>query len=195
MALDALEALRRERGVRDRRAQLAHVQMIDPADVPRFAQTGTIASVQAVWAAIQPELLTMYEGLLGAGARMSRQYVLGDLQRSGAMLSGGSDWPVSTQNPLVAIETAMRRAEPGNPAAEPWLPEQRVDLAAMMQAYVHNSAYSLRFDDVAGQIVSGRPASFAVLNADLRHVEPHRIAEVDPVLTVFEGEPVYGTLD
>jgi predicted amidohydrolase YtcJ len=195
MALDALEALRRERGVRDRRAQLAHVQMIDPADVPRFAQTGAIASVQAVWAAIQPELLAMYEGLLGAGARMSRQYVLGDLQRSGAMLSGGSDWPVSTQNPLVAIETAIRRAEPGNPAAESWLPEQCVDLASMMQAYVHNSAYSLRFDRVAGQIAPGRPASLTVLDADLRDVAPHRIAEVDPVMTVFEGETVYGSLD
>ena len=194
MALDALEALNRERGRRDRRAQLAHVQLIDPQDVPRFAQTGAIASIQAVWASVAPDLRAQYMQLLGE-KRMSCQYVFGDLQRQGAMLSGGSDWPVSTQNPLVAMETALRRARPGDLDDTPFLPEQSVDLATMMQAYTHNSAYSLRLDDRAGQLTTGRPASIAILNGDIRDLAPHRIAQVATVMTLFEGQTVYGHLD
>jgi predicted amidohydrolase YtcJ len=194
MALDALEALNRERGHRDRRAQLAHVQMIDPADVPRFAQTGAIASIQAVWADVAPDLAAIYERLLGA-ERMARQYAFGDLVRAGARVSGGSDWPVSTQNPLVAIEHAMRRARTGDPQANAFLPEQRVDLSTMLQAYTHHSAYSLRMDSCAGALEPGRPASFAVLERDLRACEPHETGTVENLLTVFEGEAVYGALD
>jgi len=194
MALDALEALNDERGQRDRRAQLAHVQLIDAQDIPRFSQTGAIASIQAVWGSIAPDLLALYTQLLGE-ERMSRQYAFGDLHRHGALLSGGSDWPVSTQNPLVAMETALRRARPGDIADVPFLLEQSVGLATMMQAYTHNSAYSLRFDDRAGQLSAGRPASLAVLSGDLRDVAPHRIVEIETMMTLFEGETVYGNLD
>ncbi|MFM0303335.1 amidohydrolase [Paraburkholderia sediminicola] len=194
MALDALEALNHERGRRDRRAQLAHVQLIDPQDVPRFAEIGAIASIQAVWGSVAPDLQDLYTQLLGE-RRMSRHYAFGDLQRNGAMLSGGSDWPVSTQNPLVAIETALRRARPGDIDDTPFLADQSVDLATMMQAYTHNSAYSLRFDDQAGQLSVGRPASLAVLSDDVREVASHRIAEVATTMTLFEGETVYGKLD
>lgn len=194
MALDALEALNEERGHRDRRAQLAHVQLIDPQDIPRFAQTGAIASIQAVWGSIAPELRELYTQLLGE-QRMSRHYAFGDLQRHGAMLSGGSDWPVSTQNPLVAIETALRRARPGDIADSPFLAEQSVDIATMLRAYTHNSAYSLRFDDRAGQLSAGRSASLAVLSDDIREVAPHRIAEVTTAMTLFEGEAVHGQLN
>jgi predicted amidohydrolase YtcJ len=194
MALDALEALNRKRGHRDRRAQLAHVQMIDPADVPRFAQTGAIASIQAVWADVAPDLAAIYERLLGT-ERMARQYAFGDLVRAGARVSGGSDWPVSTQNPLVAIEHAMRRARTGDAKASAFLPEQRVDLSTMLQAYTHHSAYSLRMDSCAGALEPGRPASFAVLKRDLRACEAHETGAVENLLTVFEGEAVYGALD
>jgi len=193
MALDVLEALKRERGATGRRAQLAHVQMIASDDIPRFAQTDAIASIQAVWADVAPELKELYTQLLG-DERMRRQYAFGDLHRSGAMLSGGSDWPVSTQNPLVAIETAIRRATPGDADAKPFLPEQCIDLATMMQAYTHNSAFSLRFDDQAGCIEVGRPASLVVLSADPREVAPHQIAAIDTLMTMFEGEIVYGEI-
>ncbi|WP_321813936.1 MULTISPECIES: amidohydrolase [unclassified Paraburkholderia] len=194
MALDVLEALNRERGRRDRRAQLAHVQMIDPADAPRFAQTGAIASIQALWADVAPDLASLYERLLGT-ERMARQYAFGDLVGAGAMVSGGSDWPVSTQNPLVAIEHAMRRARTGDAQATPFLPEQCVDLATMLRAYTHNSAYSLRMDECAGMLAPGRAASFAVLERDLRACEAHETGAVENQLTVFEGEAVYGALD
>ncbi|CAE6848310.1 amidohydrolase [Paraburkholderia domus] len=194
MALDALDALKRERPSRDRRPQLAHVQMIDEADVARFAQVGAIASVQGVWADISPDLLGLYRQRLG-DARIARQYVFGDLVRAGARLSGGSDWSVSTQNPMVAMEHAVRRARAGQPDAPVFLPEQRVSLDVMMQAYTHHSAFSLRFDDQAGHIAPGRLASLAVLSHDLRAVESHRLAEVDVELTLFEGEAVYGGLD
>ncbi|MGF6600632.1 putative amidohydrolase YtcJ [Paraburkholderia sp. GAS448] len=64
-----------------------------------------------------------------------------------------------------------------------------------MQAYTHHSAFSLRFDDQAGHIAPGRPASLAVLSHDLRAVESHRLAEVDVAMTLFEGEAAYGGLD
>jgi predicted amidohydrolase YtcJ len=194
MALDVLDALQRERGPRDRRAQLAHVQMIDAADAPRFAQTGAIASIQTVWADVPREQHALFTQLVGA-ERMNRMYAFGDLHRSGAMLSGGSDWPVSTQNPFVAIETAIRRAAPGDTRGAAFLPEQSVDLATMMQAYTHNSAFSLRFDDQAGYLAAGRPASLAILSDDPRDVEPARISKIETLMTLFEGEAVYGSLD
>lgn len=189
----ALDALKRERPARDRRPQLAHVQVIDQADVARFAQVGAIASIQAVWADVPLPQQQAYRQLFG-DARMARQYAFRDLADAGARLSGGSDWPVSTQNPMVAIEHAVRRARAGDADAPVFLPEQRLDLDTMMQAYTHHSAFSLRFDDEAGEIVVGRPASLAVLSNDVRTVEPHRLASVDIALTLFEGEAVYGGL-
>jgi predicted amidohydrolase YtcJ len=194
MALDALEALHRERPRHDRRPQLAHVQMIDAGDVARFAQLGAIASIQAVWADVSPELQALYQQRVGA-ARLARQYVFGDLAKAGAMLSGGSDWPVSTQNPMVAIEHAVRRASTGRPDAPAFLPEQRLDVATMLHAYTHSSAFSLRVEDRQGEIAAGRPANLAVLSHDLRAVPAHELAEVDVAMTVFEGEAVYGWLD
>ncbi|WP_174388570.1 amidohydrolase [Burkholderia metallica] len=194
MALDVLVALKRERSGRDRRTQLAHVQVIDHADVARFVDVGAIASIQAVWADIPPSLQHLYRDLLG-DARMERQYAFRDLADAGVRLSGGSDWPVSTQNPMVAIEHAVRRARAGDRDSPVFLPDQRLDLNSMMQAYTHHSAFSLRFDDRAGEIGSGRPASLAVLSHDVRNVEVHRLAEVDIALTLFEGEAVYGGLE
>ncbi|MFM0208681.1 amidohydrolase [Paraburkholderia sediminicola] len=194
MALDALAALKCERPDRERRPQLAHVQMIDEADVARFAQVDAIASVQGVWADVSPDLQALYRQRVG-DARTARQYVFGDLVRAGARLSGGSDWPVSTQNPMVAMEHAVRRAHAGQPDAPVFLPEQRVNLDVMMQAYTHHAAFSLRFDDQAGHIAPGRPASLAVLSHNVHAVESHRLAEVEVELTLFEGEAVYGGFD
>jgi predicted amidohydrolase YtcJ len=193
MALDALEALHAARPARDRRPQLAHVQMIDAADVPRFAQLGAIASIQAVWADVAPELQALYRERVGE-ARMARQYAFGDLARAGVRLSGGSDWPVSTQDPLVAIEHGVRRACAGVPDAPVFLPGQRLDLDTMLHAYTHQSAFSLRLDDEAGEIAVGRPANLAVLSHDVGAVKPHQLAEVEVALTLFEGEAVYGGL-
>ncbi|MFP3569692.1 amidohydrolase family protein [Paraburkholderia sp. SIMBA_030] len=89
----------------------------------------------------------------------------------------------------------MRRARAGQPNAPVFLPEQRVNLDVMMQAYTDHSAFSLRFDDRAGHIAPGRPASLAVLSDYLRAVTSHRLAEVAVELTLFEGEAVYGGLD
>ncbi|MEX4002078.1 amidohydrolase [Paraburkholderia sp. EG285A] len=194
MVLDALEALHRERPKQDRRPQLAHVQMIDQADVARFATLGAIASIQAVWADVSPESQALYRRRIG-DARLKRQYVFGDLARAGARLSGGSDWPVSTQNPMVAIEHALRRACAGNASASVFLPEQRVDLPVMLQAYTYGSAFSLRLDDRQGEIAAGRPANLVVLSRDVRAVPPHELSTVDVQLTLFEGEAVYGGLD
>ncbi|RQS07299.1 amidohydrolase [Burkholderia sp. Bp8998] len=194
MTLDVLDALKRERPKSDRRPQLAHVQMIDAADVPRFAQLGAIASIQAVWADFSPEMQALYRHRIG-DERLSRQYAFGDLANTGAMLSGGSDWPVSTQNPMVAIEHAVRRASAGKPDAPVFLPEQRVNLEVMMQAYTHHSAFSLRFDDRQGEIAVGRPANLAILSHDVRARQPHCLADVDVDLTLFEGEAVHGGLD
>ncbi|CAM2188377.1 Amidohydrolase [Paraburkholderia sacchari] len=193
MVLDVLEALHRERPRADRRPQLAHVQMIDSADVARFAQLGAIASIQAVWADASAEMQALYLRRIGA-KRLARQYVFGDLARSGATLSGGSDWPVSTQNPLVAIEHAVRRASAGDADAPVFMPEQRVDLATMLHAYTQGSAFSLRMDDRQGEIAAGRPANLAILSQDLRAVRPHELAGVDVEMTLFGGDAVYGDL-
>ncbi|SDI55391.1 amidohydrolase [Paraburkholderia phenazinium] len=193
MALDAIEHVIRVNGVRDRRPQLAHVQLIHPDDVIRFRRLGAIANIQATWSGVPPYLLELYRQLLG-DARMARNYVFRSLQNAGALLSAGSDWPVSTMNPLVAIQSAMTRTPPGVPDSEAWLPLESVELPTMLDAYTRNAAWSLRFDGRAGTLSPGSDASLVILDRDLFAAAPAGIAAAQVQATLFCGRVVHGEL-
>ena len=118
-ALDALEGTEPLH-----RHQVAHLQLVHPADVPRFAELQVAANVQALWACYDDQMVDLTIPFLGEG-RAARQYPFGDLHRAGARLVAGSDWPVSTPNPLEAIHVAVHRmayGEPGRAGSEPFLP-------------------------------------------------------------------------
>ncbi len=137
-ALDAIEAARTANRPgqgehrSDNRHHIAHLQVVHPADVPRFAALDVTANMQGLWAAHEPQMDELTIPFIGP-ERTRRQYVFGDLLRSGARLAAGSDWAVSSANPLRACHVAVNRSLPGatGAQAEPFLPNQRLDLAAI----------------------------------------------------------------
>jgi predicted amidohydrolase YtcJ len=162
-ALDALQAAQTANGASTGRHHLAHLQVVHPEDVARFKQLGAVANIQPLWAAHEPQMDTLAIPVLGAD-RTRRQYPFGDLLRSGAALAAGSDWPVSSADPIAGIHVAVNRALPGSDA-EPFLPEQRLTLAEALTAYTSGTAWVNHRDDT-GTLHPGSLADLVVLDRD-----------------------------
>ncbi|WP_432479008.1 amidohydrolase [Nocardioides sp. GXQ0305] len=177
-----------------RRHHIAHLQLVHPDDVPRFAALGVAANAQALWACHDDQMTDLTIPFLG-GERARWQYPFGGLHRSGARLVMGSDWPVSTPDPLAAIHTAVTRTaygEPGRAGTEPFLPEQAVDLATAFAAYTSGSAWVNHRED-AGVLRPGFVADLAVLDRDPFAGPPEEIGAARVVSTWIDGECVHGT--
>ena len=190
--LDAVAAARSVNGANDHRHHIAHVQVVHPDDVPRFAELAVVANMQALWAAHEPQMDELTIPFLGP-QRSARQYVFGDLVRAGARLAAGSDWAVSSANPMRAIHVAVNRALAGatGPEAEPFLPAQALDLAQAMGAYTIGSAFVNHLDDVTGSVEPGKLADLIVLDRDPFAGPATEIAYTNVLATYVQGEPVY----
>jgi len=187
-SLDAVEAARAANGANDNRHHIAHLQVMHPDDIPRFAALGVTANVQALWAAHEPQMDNLTIPFIGP-QRAARQYLFGDLLRSGARLAGGSDWAVSSANPLRAVQVAVTRTLPGT-GAEPLLPGQSLSLGEALAAYTAGSAYVNHLDET-GAIEVGRLADLVVLDRDPFDGPPDEIASAAVDLTYVGGERVY----
>ncbi len=196
-ALDAIEAARTANGPatagHDTRHHIAHLQVVHPDDIGRFAALGVTANMQALWAAHEPQMDELTIPFIGP-ERTGRQYLFGDLLRSGARLAAGSDWAVSSANPLRAIHVAVNRSLPGatGAQAEPFLPGQALRLAEAMAAYTAGSAYVNYLDHQTGTIEPGKLADVIVLDRDPFAGQPAEIADTTVQATYVEGEQVYG---
>jgi predicted amidohydrolase YtcJ len=187
-ALDAVEAARRANGANDHRHHIAHLQVMHPDDVPRFAALGVTANVQALWAAHEPQMDELTIPFIGP-ERAARQYLFGDLLRSGARLAAGSDWAVSSANPLRAVHVAVNRTLPGT-GAEPLLPAQRLSLGQALAAYTAGSAYVNHLDQT-GAIEEGMLADLVVLDRDPFDGPQDEIAHTGVRFTYVGGQQVY----
>ena len=190
-SLDAIEAALAANGATGHRHHIAHLQVMHRRDIPRFAALGVTANVQALWAAHEPQMDELTIPFIGP-ERAARQYLFGDLLRSGARLAAGSDWAVSSANPLRAIHVAVNRTLPGSAgaAAEPLLPGQSLSLAEALAAYTAGSAYVNHLDET-GAIEVGRLADLVVLDRDPFGGPPDEIADTAVELTYVAGEQVY----
>jgi predicted amidohydrolase YtcJ len=191
-ALDAVEAARTANGPNDQRHHVAHLQVVHPDDVPRFAALGVTANIQALWAAHEPQMDELTIPFIGT-ERAGRQYPFGDLLRSGARLAAGSDWAVSSANPMRAVHVAVNRSLQGarGADAEPFLPGQSLELAEALAAYTIGSAYVNHLDDQTGTIEPGKLADLVVLDRDPFAVPPAEIGTVGVAATYVEGRQVY----
>ncbi|MDP9328525.1 MAG: amidohydrolase [Actinomycetota bacterium] len=187
MALDAVEAARAANGSRDARHHIAHLQVTDPADLPRLRELGIVANMQPYWAQLDRSMRELTLPALGE-ERVSRLYPIGTVARTGAVLAFGSDWPVSTPNPLLEIEVAVTRVSPAARGGEPFQPEERIGLPAALAAFTRGAAYVNR-DDEAGTIAPGMRADLAVLDRNVFDAGPIGDAQVE--LTIASGEVVY----
>jgi hypothetical protein len=120
-------------------------------------------------------------------------YPIGGLARAHAPLAAGSDWPVSSMNPLAAIQVALTRSDPRTSGGAVLGSDQRVDLATMLAAYTIGGARLMKLDGETGSIEVGKSADLVVLDRDLFAIAPEDVAKANVVLTLFEGEPVFGS--
>jgi predicted amidohydrolase YtcJ len=187
-ALDAIEAARAANGFRDTRPHLAHLQVVHPDDLHRFRRLGASANLQPLWAAHEPQMDELTIPFLG-GDLAARQYPFGDLLRSGATLAAGSDWPVSSPDPLQGIHVAVNRRHL-DADTDVFLPEQRLDLGTALTAYTAGSAYVNHLDDT-GALHVGYRADLVVLDRDVFDGPPERIGDARVAFTYVGGALVY----
>ena len=190
MTLDALEAALRANGPKDLRHHVAHLELIDPADIPRFKALGVVANFQSLWAYADPYITELTLPILGP-QRSRWLYPIGSVARTGAVIAGGSDWPVSSANPLEAIQVAVTRRGPDAPAGPAWIPEETVDLPTMIAAYTANGAYLSHEEGLRGAVVPGKLADLIVLDRNLFKIAPWEIHKARVLLTLFEGREVW----
>ncbi|HEX7188667.1 MAG TPA: amidohydrolase [Actinomycetes bacterium] len=170
-ALDAVEHVAAVNGPRDRRPVVAHTQLVDPADLPRFAALGVIANFEPLWTQLDPLQTELTLPRIGA-ARGGRQYPMATLLRSGAALSMGSDWPVSSHRPLDGLPVAVtRRTTAGDPPGG-WVPGERLPPAAALSAYTAGVAYQAFEERAWGSVTLGRRADLVALAGDPFDTDP-----------------------
>jgi predicted amidohydrolase YtcJ len=192
-ALDALAAAQRANGDRGLRHHLAHLQVVHPDDIARFARLSATANIQPLWATHEPQMDELTIPFLGE-RRAGWQYPFRALHTGGSPLCAGSDWPVSSPNPLWGAHVAVNRSLPaiaGGQGGDSFLPEQALGLASILAAYTSGSARVNGLDAVAGSIREGFDADFAIVNADLAHLPAQEICQAMVTQTWIGGQVVY----
>jgi predicted amidohydrolase YtcJ len=197
-ALDAIEAAREANGSAGQRHHLAHLQVVHPDDIPRFAALSATANIQPLWAMHEPQMDELTIPFLGE-RRSNWQYPFGSLLAAGAPLCAGSDWSVSSPDPLAGAHVAVNRsmpAEAGGPAAsgtapDPFLPEQALSAEVIFAAYTSGSARVNGLDGVTGAIRPGLDADLAIVDADLASGPAADICQASVVQTWIRGDVVY----
>ncbi len=190
MSLDAIEAAERANGRRDARHQIIHLELINPLDIPRFRKLGVVANFQGFWAFADPYITQLTEPALGP-ERSRWLYPIGSVFKSGAVIAGGSDWDVSSMNPLDAIQVAVTRRDVEDATSASWIPEEIMDLPSMLAAYTINGAYVSHQEKITGSIEVGKSADLTILDKNLFEIPLSEIHKVKVLSTLLEGKEVY----
>jgi predicted amidohydrolase YtcJ len=199
-ALDAIEAARTANGPSGLRHHIAHLQVVHPDDLDRFAPLDVVANFQPLWACADAQMVELTMPFLGP-ERSALQYPIGSLSSRGALLAFGSDWPVSSPDPLAEMYVAVKRqsppgsgfgTEPGDRSA-PFLPDERIALGEALHAFTLGSAYVNHLEGDTGSIEAGKLADLAVIDRNLFEVDDldGGIVDAHVVMTMVGGEVVY----
>ena len=197
--LDAFEAAQRAVGKSDLRHQISHLQLIHPDDYSRFSELGVVANFQALWALPDEWIMNLNLPVVGM-ERVQRMYPLASLSKAGATIVGGSDWNVSSLNPLEAIEVGLLRQDwtqndrlVGDTTSQidTLNPDERVDLNTMLRAYTADAAWAMQQDKITGSLMPGKRADLIVLSKDLFAIPPQQVSTVFVEQTYMDGNLVY----
>jgi predicted amidohydrolase YtcJ len=190
-ALDAIEVVRTFNGPTTLIHHIAHASYIAPDDIPRFAELGVAADLSPIiW--FPTVFLEAHKAAMGT-ERAQRFWPNRDLKNAGALMAGGSDWPVvPNPDPWHGIEGMVTRRNPAGdfPGAALW-PEQALDLETVIRIYTIDAARAAGLDKVTGSIEVGKSADMIVLDQALFDVPVDRLAETNVEATFFEGRKVY----
>ena len=190
-ALDAVQAARRANGMTDTRPHIAHIQVIHPDDVPRFRELGVVANAQPYWACHEGQMDKLTIPFLGP-ERSTWQYPFRSLRAAGATLAMGSDWSVSTANPLLEMETAVNRVANTFRGRKPvFLPDERIELIDALAAFTAGSAWVNHLEREVGSLEVGKAADLVVLDRDLFDRSAGPIGDARVVGTFIDGAPVF----
>ncbi len=188
---DVLNILERHHAASRRigaRHRIEHVQLLHPADLPRFARLGVVASMQPIHATADRDIADQY---WGTRARWS--YAWQSLAASGATLAFGSDAPVETPDPWRGLYAAVTRRREEEPARASWYAAERLSLEQAIRAYTHGAAFAAGADAWQGTLEAGRVADFIVLDRDPYAVPPEGLLQTQVLATVVNGRARYST--
>jgi len=188
-ALDALEQAEHTNGPEDRRHQVAHDGVVDPADIPRFGKLGVMANFSSIW--FQADDAAAAPTLAALGQERSRwMYPIGSIAKAGGRLTAGSDWPQPSMNPLDYMQYAVTR-QPLDGSKPPLQPDERISLAQAIAASTKDAAWAVREDKLDGTLEVGKAADVVVLDQNLFKMDVMAIHKAHVLLTLLDGEPVY----
>ena len=188
-ALDAVAAARAANGPSDTRPHIAHIQVIHPDDLARFRDLDVAANAQPLWACHEGQMDNLTIPFLGD--RWRWQYPFRSLRAAGAVLAMGSDWSVSSPDPLLEMELAVERVwHESRGQKEPLLPDERIELMDALAAFTAGSAYVNHLDET-GTLEVGKLADLAVLDRDLFDRGAGAIGEARVVGTFVDGAAVH----
>jgi predicted amidohydrolase YtcJ len=176
--------------LRDRRFRIEHAQHLLPADIPRFAALGVVASMQPYHAIDDGRWA---EKAIGA-ARAQTTYAFRSLLDAGATLAFGSDWPVAPAVPLAGIYAALTRCTLDGRHPEGWVPGQKITFEEALAAYTRGGAYAAFDEGELGTLEPGKLADLVLLDRDISRVPPAEIRDAKVLLTVVGGQVVYERL-
>jgi predicted amidohydrolase YtcJ len=189
-ALDAIEYVQASNGTRDRRPVIAHVQLVDEADLDRFAALGVIPNMQPLWAQMDALMTVLTIPRLGA-ERADRQYQIQTLHRTGAALAFGSDWPVSSGAPLDGIAVAVsRRTAEGDPEGG-WTPHEIVPIELALSSYTGAVSYQAFAEGNWGRITPGASADLVWLERDPRSTPALELPAMPIRATYLRGQSAF----
>jgi len=188
MSLDAMEYAATVNPPWDRRWVMAHTQLVDPTDMNRFVELGVIGNFEPYWSRYDEWQEKLTEPRIGP-ERTNRQFQTATMAATGAMISFGSDWPVTTYLPLDGMEVAVTRQM--TPEGEPWMPQERVSVEAALAGYTSGVAFQGKRQD-AGVIRPGAIASLVLLAQDPRAVATTEIHAINVLGTWRRGERTFG---
>ena len=169
---------------------ISHLQLIHEEDIPRFSELNISANFQAAWALPDEWITEINIPELGV-ERVNRMYPIRSIHDSGGTIVGGSDWAVTTMNPLIAIETAVTRKDPSNRVQGTLNENERMDLTEMLKAYTINAADVMHQGHLTGSIEVGKYADLIILEKNLFEIPLEEIGEVKVIETVLEGTTVF----
>ncbi|WP_406864530.1 amidohydrolase [Streptomyces sp. HUAS MG47] len=187
--LDSVAHARTVNGPRDARHQVVHVECLDPADTPRFAELGVVACMQPRHAA--PEIAGPGQDWaenIGPD-RWHKAWPLRSLHAAGAVLAFSSDWNVAEMDPMIGIWSAVTRRPLGG--GEPWTPQETVDVATAVEAYTLGSAYANFLEKERGSLTVGKQADFVVLSRDILRIPAEDVVGTVAETVVVGGEIVH----
>ena len=191
-ALDSIEQANKRHGDKDLRHHLSHLQVIHPDDHARFKELGAVANFQPLWAYADEYVVDLTLPFISEETARW-MYPIKSIFDTGAMVAFGSDWSVSSVDPMPQIETALTRVDAEMHATPVMNPEQRITIEQAIEAFTMGSAYVNHHEDVTGSVEVGKFADLVVLDQNLFEIEPERISDTQVLLTLFGGKPVHGS--